>query len=82
MRELEGGLGIFRTDYCAINSQEDLLALAVEMLDYQPLGTLTRVGNSDWVAPPEAEEQDAEPEPEPEPEDGSWLLERLTSTPQ
>lgn len=65
MRELAGGLDNWRTDYCAINTQEDLLALAIEMLDYPALGTLTRVGDNDWVAPLQPEVQEAEPEPEP-----------------
>jgi len=74
MRELQGGLDYWITDYCAINSQEDLLALAIEMLGYPHLGTLTRIGDSDWKAPPESEEQ------EPVPEDGTFLLEALSAT--
>ena len=78
IRELEDGMDVWMTRYCAINSRDDLLSLAEAMLNLPPIGQMTRVGDSDWIAPLEPEDQ----EPEPEPEDGSFLLETLTSTPQ
>ncbi|XUU61950.1 hypothetical protein ACRAQ6_06715 [Erythrobacter sp. HA6-11] len=38
-----GPIDIMRTDYCAINSQQDLLRLAKSMAKRPPLGTLTLV---------------------------------------
>ncbi|MEO5706539.1 MAG: hypothetical protein ABIT10_13960 [Alteraurantiacibacter sp.] len=42
MRGLDLDLDIVRADYCAINSQEELLSFAQEMLALPPLGTLIR----------------------------------------
>ena len=44
-----GPLGILRTDYCSINSREDLRRLARRMLDLAPLGTMS-------VVPPQPEQ--------------------------
>ncbi|WP_271077016.1 hypothetical protein [Aurantiacibacter sp. MUD61] len=71
MRVYEGDLDIISTDYCAINTREDLLTLAIEMLDLPPLGVMARRGESDWEAATEPVEQ------QPEPADGSFLLESL-----
>lgn len=45
MREM-GGFDSWLTDYCAINSQAELLGLAQSMLQRRPLGILRRVGDS------------------------------------
>ena len=39
-RELEGGLDVWLTDYCAINSREELWDLSMAMLEFPALGTL------------------------------------------
>ncbi|MEM7780077.1 MAG: hypothetical protein AAF697_06785 [Pseudomonadota bacterium] len=44
-------LDSYRTDYCAIDSHEELLALASDMLEFPPLGTLTKQEGPDAFAP-------------------------------
>ena len=77
MREFEGSLDILLTDYCAINSRAALVALAIEMLELPPLGTISWQGDGDYV-PPEKSDEDAEPIIQ----DGSFLLEILGNSAQ
>ena len=60
MREYSGNLDISRTDYCAINSREELLAMAIDMLDFPTLGTIERRGDNDWVVDASAGEKEPE----------------------
>lgn len=47
-----GGIGILSTRYCAINSRNELVALAKAMVRHKPLGVLTlEKGESDEPAP-------------------------------
>ncbi len=55
IRELEEGLDIWSTRYCAINSRKDLLALAERMLGKKPVGTIKLV--------PDEEGPDETPDP-------------------
>ena len=47
LRSVEGEFDVWLTSYCAINSRDDLLALAVAMLDFPPYESLA------FIPPPE-----------------------------
>jgi hypothetical protein len=56
------GLDVWRTNYCAINSREELLTLARKMLRLPPLGTLTLISTPDESeAQPGAENESDQP---------------------
>ena len=50
-RDLAESFDIFRTGYCAINSQEDLLAMAKSMLAFPRMGTLELQTGPDGETP-------------------------------
>ena len=54
-RDLAESFDIFRTGYCAINSKEDLLAMAKSMLAFPKIGTLELQTGPDDEAPDPAE---------------------------